>query len=106
MNQLYIREGDIVVVQNVSLSLATFSKFQPQSVDFLDITNPKAVYPPLYHHPVQLKRPGSLILRHTYPQILWVWMLGNESLCHSSLDKFSAWRANFARLRASRRVTL
>ena len=45
MNQLYIREGDIVVVKNVSLQLATFSKFQPQTVDFLDITNPKAVYP-------------------------------------------------------------
>ena len=76
MNQLYIREGDIVMVQNVSLSLATFSKFQPQSVDFLDITNPKAVYPPLYHHPVQLKRPGSLIPRHTYPQILGYGCLG------------------------------
>ena len=45
MNQLYIREGDIVVVKNVSLQLAKFSKFQPQTVDFLDITNPKAVYP-------------------------------------------------------------
>lgn len=45
MNQLYIKEGEIVEVQNVSLPLATFSKFQPQTVDFLDITNPKAVYP-------------------------------------------------------------
>lgn len=57
MNQLYIREGDIVVVQNVSLELATFSKFQPQSVDFLDITNPKAVYPPLYDHQLHSHTP-------------------------------------------------
>ena len=46
MNQLDIAEGDIIVVENASLQLATFSKFQPQSKDFLDISNPKAVYPP------------------------------------------------------------
>jgi hypothetical protein len=30
-------------VKNVSLPKATFVKFRPQSVDFLDITNPRAV---------------------------------------------------------------
>ena len=45
MNQLDITEGDLVVVDNASLQLATFSKFQPQSKEFLDISNPKAVYP-------------------------------------------------------------
>ncbi len=45
MNQLCIQDGDLVELDNVSLQLATFSKFQPQTVDFLDITNPKAVYP-------------------------------------------------------------
>lgn len=44
MNQLCIEIGDIVIVQYVSLPLATYSKFQPQTVDFLDIHNPKAVY--------------------------------------------------------------
>lgn len=43
MNQLCIQDGDLVVVESASLKLATFSKFQPQTVDFLDITNPKAV---------------------------------------------------------------
>lgn len=43
MNQLCIQEGDLVEIENVSLKLATFSKFQPQTTDFLDITNPKAV---------------------------------------------------------------
>ena len=33
----------MIQVENASLPVATFSKFQPQSVDFLDITNPKAV---------------------------------------------------------------
>ena len=45
MRNLWLNEGDLVEVENVSLQVATFTKFQPQSVDFLDITNPKAVYP-------------------------------------------------------------
>lgn len=43
MDNLYIREGDMVWLENVSLPSATFAKFQPQSVDFLEITNPKAL---------------------------------------------------------------
>lgn len=43
MRNLLLEEGDLVEVENVSLQVATFTKFQPQSVDFLDITNPKAV---------------------------------------------------------------
>jgi len=45
MNNLYINEGDMVWLENVSLPSATFARFQPQSVDFLEITNPKALYP-------------------------------------------------------------
>lgn len=73
MNQLYIREGDIVVVQNVSLELATFSKFQPQSVDFLDITNPKAVYPPLYDHQLHSQAPT---LPDFILQVMKSWGMG------------------------------
>jgi len=43
MNNLLLEEGDIIVVESISLPVATFSKFQPQHTDFLDITNPKAV---------------------------------------------------------------
>ncbi|XP_025089546.1 ubiquitin recognition factor in ER-associated degradation protein 1-like isoform X2 [Pomacea canaliculata] len=43
MRNLLLDEGGLVQVDNVSLSVATFAKFQPQSPDFLDITNPKAV---------------------------------------------------------------
>lgn len=43
MRNLLLEEGDLVTIENVSLQVATYSKFQPQSVDFLDITNPKAV---------------------------------------------------------------
>ncbi|EDW70879.1 ubiquitin fusion degradation protein 1 homolog [Drosophila novamexicana] len=43
MDNLLLEEGDILSIESVSLQVATFSKFQPHSTDFLDITNPKAV---------------------------------------------------------------
>lgn len=43
MKNLLLEEGDLVTVENVSLPVASYSKFKPQSVDFLDISNPKAV---------------------------------------------------------------
>lgn len=43
MRNLWLSEGEIIQVQYVNLDIARFAKFQPQSVDFLEITNPKAV---------------------------------------------------------------
>lgn len=43
MHNLVLEEGDLVQMESVSLPVGTFSKFQPFSTDFLDITNPKAV---------------------------------------------------------------
>lgn len=43
MHNLFLGEGEILNIESVSLPVATFSRFQPQSEDFLDITNPKAV---------------------------------------------------------------
>lgn len=43
MKNLWLSEGEIIQVQYVNLDIARFAKFQPQSVDFLEITNPKAV---------------------------------------------------------------
>ena len=43
MRNLLLDEGDLLQIESASLPVATFSKFQPQSPDFLDITNPKAV---------------------------------------------------------------
>lgn len=45
MQNLLLEEGGLVQVESVNLMVATYSKFQPQAPDFLDITNPKAVYP-------------------------------------------------------------
>lgn len=43
MRNLLLEEGGLLQVQSASLPVASYAKFQPQSVDFLDITNPKAV---------------------------------------------------------------
>lgn len=43
MRNLLLDEGDFVHIESQSLPVATFSKFEPQNVEFLDITNPKAV---------------------------------------------------------------
>ena len=40
---LELSEGDNVKVDNVSLPIATYAKFQPLHEEFLDINNPKAV---------------------------------------------------------------
>lgn len=43
MHNLLLEEGELINVECVSLPVATYARFQPQSEDFLDITNPKAV---------------------------------------------------------------
>jgi len=43
MRTLLIEEGALVELRSVTLPDASFAKFQPQSVDFLDIHNQKAV---------------------------------------------------------------
>lgn len=43
MRNLLLEEGDEIDVESVTLPVAKFSKFQPLSSEFLDITNPKAV---------------------------------------------------------------
>ena len=43
MQSLTIDQGDMIQIQSASLPVATYSKFQPHSVDFLELSNPKAV---------------------------------------------------------------
>ncbi|CAM9437065.1 unnamed protein product [Chrysoparadoxa australica] len=43
MQNLLLEAGDLLSIKNVSLPKATFTKMQPQSVDFLEISNPRAV---------------------------------------------------------------
>jgi len=43
MQNLLIEEGAVITITNISLPKATFVKLRPQHVDFLEITNPRAV---------------------------------------------------------------
>ena len=43
MQNLVLSEGSLIKVKNVSLPKAQYVKFQAQSADFLEISNPKAV---------------------------------------------------------------
>jgi len=43
MRHLLLSEGEELSVESVTLPTASFARFQPQSKDFLDISNPKAV---------------------------------------------------------------
>jgi len=43
MRNLVLNEGDRIAITYASLPVASYSKFKPQSCDFLEISNPKAV---------------------------------------------------------------
>jgi ubiquitin fusion degradation protein 1 len=43
MQNLLLSEGSLITIKNVSLPKAKFVKFRPQSVEFLNISNPRAV---------------------------------------------------------------
>jgi ubiquitin fusion degradation protein 1 len=43
MENLLLQEGDIVRVKNATLPKGTYVKLQPHTMDFLDISNPKAI---------------------------------------------------------------
>lgn len=44
MQQLNLKEGDIVRVTSVSLPKGTFVKLKPCSKDFMELSNHRAVY--------------------------------------------------------------
>jgi len=43
MQNLLLDDGGLIQAESATLLIATAAKFQPQSVDFLDLTNPKEV---------------------------------------------------------------
>lgn len=44
MQNMLLQEGDLIRVKSATLPKGTFVKLQPHTQDFLDISNPKAVY--------------------------------------------------------------
>lgn len=60
MSTLCCSEGDVVRIRTVTLPLGKFVKIQPQSVDFLDISDPKAVLEQAFRNFTTLT-PGDVI---------------------------------------------
>jgi ubiquitin fusion degradation protein 1 len=44
MQNMSLEEGDVMQVKNISLVKGTYIKLQPHTQDFLDISNPKAMF--------------------------------------------------------------
>ena len=49
MENMLLQEGDIVRVKNATLPKGTYAKLQPHTTDFLEISNPKAMWVDNYH---------------------------------------------------------
>jgi ubiquitin fusion degradation protein 1 len=64
MQNLLLREGDIVRVINTTLPKGTFVKLQPVTKDFLDIHNPKAVLENSLRHFATLTKGETIVLKY------------------------------------------
>ena len=79
----------MVWLENVSLPSATFAKFQPQSVDFLEITNPKALYPSTHYLAIVVfVHPCNLKLVRGFDYYRCVTVLLGYVICKSVLKQF------------------
>ena len=59
MENMHLNEGDIVHLKSASIQKGSFVKLQPQTTDFIKISNPKAVLEQVPPHP----RPPSPAVR-------------------------------------------
>lgn len=68
MKYLCLNEGDHLYVENTQLRVGIFAKFQAQSVDFLDITNPKAVLENSLRHFACLTANDTIVINYNDKQ--------------------------------------
>jgi len=64
MQNLLLGEGSPIQIESVTLPVASFSKFQPQSTDFLDISNPKAMLENALRHFACLTTGDTIAIRY------------------------------------------
>jgi len=68
MQNLAVTTGDFVSLRTISLPKASFVKFQPQSKEFLDITNPKAVLENVLRNFSALTIGESIMINYNHKQ--------------------------------------
>ena len=66
MQNMLLSEGDIVHIKSATLPKGTYVKLQPHTKDFLDISNPKAVWV------------LTFIVSYT---IIWLYLLVHSNKC-------------------------
>ena len=44
MNQLFLEEGSEIILRNVTLPKGKFIEIRPHETDFINLSNPKAMY--------------------------------------------------------------
>uniref|UniRef100_A0A8D0JVE9 Ubiquitin recognition factor in ER associated degradation 1 n=2 Tax=Amniota TaxID=32524 RepID=A0A8D0JVE9_PIG len=87
MQNLLLEEGGLVQVESVNLQVATYSKFQPQSPDFLDITNPKAVLENALRNFACLTTGDVIAINYNEKVSFSLRFTSNMDLqCHSGVD--------------------
>eukprot|EP01071_Lankesteria_metandrocarpae_P007008 Lankesteria_metandrocarpae@DN4552_c0_g1_i1.p3 len=64
MNNLLLKEGDIVRIVNTSLPKGTYVKLQPVTTDFLDVANPKAVLENALRHFATLTVGDNIVIQY------------------------------------------
>lgn len=74
LKNLVLNEGDTVDIEYISLPVARFAKFQAQSVDFLDITNQKAVYVQAVYCDFVLSKPFECVRRTVDSSVTYSYM--------------------------------
>lgn len=70
MQSLYLKEGDLVHFKNVTLPKGTYVKLRPQTKDFLDVSNPKAVLERNLRHFTCLTRGGTVPIHYNNKRFL------------------------------------
>ena len=48
MNNLFLEEGSEVIIRNITLPKGKFIAIQPHETDFINLSNPKAMYERLH----------------------------------------------------------
>ena len=90
MKNLLLEEGSIITIKNISLPKCTFLKVRAQSMDFLDISNPRAVLEYTLRKYTCVTEGDVIVLSHLdkfyHMDVLEVKPLGAASIVETDLE--------------------
>lgn len=86
MSSLELTEGSLIHVSSITLPKGEFVKIQPQSKDFLDLTNPRAVLEALLRNYSALGKNEQICLHYNQKEY---WLIPKEVKPISKYDAIS-----------------